>query len=125
MRILTPSHAKRPRAGLRPAAPVSQERFDREYWLARCEGYKVDTLGGRLGFVEEIRGADGPQATLMVRAGRLGTLAVGAGVSHRSRTLPPYVGQRSLRSLERCTRAVAGVTAGYRGPSRKEQDLTG
>jgi hypothetical protein len=44
---------------------------DREYWLAHCEGYRVESAAGRLGFVEEIRGLD-EKATLAIRTGVLG-----------------------------------------------------
>ena len=27
----------------------------RDYWLHRCEGFRVDSPGGRLGIVEELR----------------------------------------------------------------------
>jgi hypothetical protein len=55
-------------------SPVKAARFDRDYWLSHCEGYRVEASDGRLGFVEEIRRPrdSGGQATLVVRAGRLG-----------------------------------------------------
>jgi hypothetical protein len=47
--------------------------FDRQYWLAHCEGYRVDAAEGRLGFVEQVRPQEaGEPPTLAVRAGRLG-----------------------------------------------------
>ncbi len=47
--------------------------FDRAYWLSHCEGFRVDTVNGRLGFVEEIRASDGlDDVVLAVRAGRFG-----------------------------------------------------
>jgi hypothetical protein len=47
--------------------------FDRAYWLSHCEGFRVDTAGGRLGFVEELRaGVDSHGDMLAVRAGLLG-----------------------------------------------------
>jgi hypothetical protein len=47
--------------------------FDRAYWLSHCEGFRVDTVNGHLGFVEEIRSGDNPDgAVLAVRAGLLG-----------------------------------------------------
>ena len=57
----------------RPQADLEQS-FDRNYWLAHCEGYRVDGDGGRIGFVEEVRpGPNHPQDTILaVRAGRLG-----------------------------------------------------
>jgi hypothetical protein len=76
METLTPTSAGRLRSSASPrrVAPVRHEGFDREYWLGHCEGYRVDTVGGRLGFVEEIRGGEEPgrRATLVIRAGRLG-----------------------------------------------------
>jgi hypothetical protein len=36
-------------------SPVKAARFDRDYWLSHCEGYRVEASDGRLGFVEEIR----------------------------------------------------------------------
>lgn len=51
--------------------------FDREYWLAHCEGFRVDAANGRMGFVEEIRAGDDPDDTVLaVRAGRLGRRVV-------------------------------------------------
>ena len=54
-----------PRNGLEPSA--------RNYWLAHCEGFRVDGNAGRIGIVEEVRdgGADG-EPLLAVRAGLLG-----------------------------------------------------
>ena len=42
--------------------------FDRAYWLAHCDGYRVDRGAGRLGFVERVL----DDGVLAVRAGRLG-----------------------------------------------------
>jgi hypothetical protein len=54
--------------------------FDRGYWLAHCEGFRVDADGGRLGFVERVEPAEGG-IVLAVRAGRFGrrVLLVDAG----------------------------------------------
>jgi hypothetical protein len=49
---------------------------DLDYWLRRCEGFRVDSPQGRVGFVEEVRYAsrcDRPDV-IAVRAGRLGRL---------------------------------------------------
>jgi hypothetical protein len=57
---------------LAPAAgrPVATENA---YWIRHCEGYRVDGAGGRLGFVDHVRGAgDDCSAVLAVRAGLLG-----------------------------------------------------
>lgn len=61
-----------PRPPSRPAKPPTSG-FDREYWLAHCEGFRVDTQGGRLGFVEAVRAeAWRDEPLLVVRAGRFG-----------------------------------------------------
>ena len=44
-----------------------QDGFDRQYWLAHCNGFRVDAAEGRLGFVEDVG-----ENVLVVRAGRLG-----------------------------------------------------
>jgi hypothetical protein len=50
--------------------PIS---IDRDYWLSHCEGFRVDTAAGRLGFVAGIRAGRGPDdGVLAVRAGLLG-----------------------------------------------------
>jgi hypothetical protein len=55
-----------------PSGGRALPQFDRDYWLAHCEGFRVDADAGRLGFVEEVRtdGRNGP--VLAVRAGLLG-----------------------------------------------------
>lgn len=58
-------------AVLAPAAPTSDASFDRDYWLAHCEGYRVDGHEGRIGFVEEVR-VERDRVILAVSAGRLG-----------------------------------------------------
>jgi hypothetical protein len=40
--------------------PLAAEVPERDYWLTHCEGYRVDSSDGRIGFVEEVRGGDGP-----------------------------------------------------------------
>ena len=47
---------------------------DQAYWLRHCEGFRVETHDGRLGFVEEIRDGEGPggRETLAIRVGALG-----------------------------------------------------
>lgn len=62
-----------PPVDLRLSRPVA-DGGDRDYWLAHCEGYRVDGNEGRIGFVEEVSvGAEHPRQTLLaVRAGRLG-----------------------------------------------------
>jgi hypothetical protein len=44
---------------------------DPGYWIAHCEGYRVDSAGGRVGFVDRVTARpDG--IVLTVRMGRLG-----------------------------------------------------
>jgi len=78
---VTPSHriirTRRPRKHLRSAPPLSsraETTFDRDYWIAHCEGYRVDGHEGRIGFVEEVRDNPDDPATplLAIRAGMLG-----------------------------------------------------
>lgn len=61
-----------PAAGPRPARV--EHGFDRDYWLAHCEGFQVEAEAGRIGFVEEVRASAeaGDEPVLAVRAGRLG-----------------------------------------------------
>lgn len=54
--------------------PYRRSTRDSDYWLRKCEGFTVETPGGRVGIVEEIRyhsTADRPDY-LVVRAGRIG-----------------------------------------------------
>lgn len=49
------------------------EQFDRDYWLAHCEGYRVESAAGRLGLVEEIMPSNSERTELLaVRGGVLG-----------------------------------------------------
>ena len=58
---------------LPPAHDIHPTSFDRDYWLSHCEGFRVDTADGRLGFVEEVRAGVGRNGdVLAVRAGLLG-----------------------------------------------------
>jgi hypothetical protein len=48
--------------------------FDRDYWLCRCEGFRVESPNGRVGVVEEVRflsRLDRPDA-VVVRGGLFG-----------------------------------------------------
>ncbi len=47
------------------------ETFDRAYWTRHCEGFRVDSGGGRIGFVDDVVTARG-RVMLRVRLGRLG-----------------------------------------------------
>ena len=63
---------KRPApARARQGPPAPNGSFDRDYWLGHCEGYRVDGVEGRIGFVDAVRVQRGA-AVLAVRAGRLG-----------------------------------------------------
>lgn len=63
----------RPRR-LRPAWQPGRSEIDTAYWLAHCEGYRVDGAEGRIGLVEEVRlGPQHPDDTILaVRMGVLG-----------------------------------------------------
>jgi hypothetical protein len=51
----------------------SRSTFGRDYWLRRCEGFRVEGPGGRIGHVRGIRfGSAGEPEVLEVRAGLLG-----------------------------------------------------
>jgi hypothetical protein len=59
-------------------------------WLRRCEGFRVDSPQGRVGFVEEVRYAsrvDRPDV-IAVRAGRLGRLLLIVPVEEIAEILP-------------------------------------
>ena len=66
-----------PRSTPPPAAPTpaeAQPLFDRAYWIAHSEGYRVDAGNRRLGFVEETFAnpdREG-QMLLVIRGGALG-----------------------------------------------------
>lgn len=56
-----------------PGPGPARSSYDREYWLRRCEGFRVDSPGGRVGTVAELRfrsNAERPDA-LAVRTGWL------------------------------------------------------
>jgi hypothetical protein len=61
-----------------------------DYWLRRCEGFRVDAPQGRVGFVEEVRYAsryDRPDV-IAVRVGLLGRLLVIVPVGEVAEILP-------------------------------------
>jgi hypothetical protein len=61
-----------------------------DYWLRRCQGFRVDAPQGRVGFVEEVRYAsrcDRPDA-IAVRAGRFGRLLLLIPVGEVAEILP-------------------------------------
>jgi hypothetical protein len=50
-----------------------QSSFGREYWLRRCEGFRVEAPGGRIGQVRSVRFGDSAEPEVLeVRAGLLG-----------------------------------------------------
>jgi hypothetical protein len=64
--------------------------FDRDYWLCRCQGFRVDSPAGRVGLVEEVRFGsrlDRPD-TLVVRTGLLGSRLLGVPVDKVERVVP-------------------------------------
>jgi hypothetical protein len=64
--------------------------WDRDYWLCRCEGFKVDAPAGRLGFVEAVRFGsrlDRPDE-LLVRGGILGNRRLVVAVADVDEVLP-------------------------------------
>jgi hypothetical protein len=63
---------------------------DVDYWLRRCEGFRVDSPQGRVGFVEEVRYAsrcDRPDV-IAVRVGLLGRLLLVVPVGEIGEILP-------------------------------------
>jgi hypothetical protein len=64
---LAPTAHSEPAGSTRPTA-------HEDYWLTHCEGFRVESDGGRLGFVEEVRRpASRFEGELLgVRAGMLG-----------------------------------------------------
>jgi hypothetical protein len=71
--------------------------FDIDYWLSRCEGYRVESEAGKLGVVEELRFGsrlDRPDE-LIVRAGFLGRRRVRVPVGDVERIITREKGHRS------------------------------
>jgi hypothetical protein len=64
--------------------------IDRDYWLHRSEGFRVDSPDGRVGFVEELRfgsSTERPDA-LAVRAGLFGRLLLIVPIDQVEKILP-------------------------------------
>jgi hypothetical protein len=64
--------------------------WDTDYWLCRCEGFRVDTPTRRLGIVEEVRfktRLERPD-TLVVRGGLLGSRVLLVPVSDVKDVVP-------------------------------------
>jgi len=53
-------------------ASVLRDAFDRDYWLAHCEGFRVEADEGAIGFVDSVLACPEGELTLAVRAGLLG-----------------------------------------------------
>jgi hypothetical protein len=52
-------------------APAQGESSDSSYWARHCDGYRVHSAHGRLGFVHEVR-EQHDHVTIAVRAGLFG-----------------------------------------------------
>ena len=82
----------------------------RDYWLARCEGYRVDVADGRLGTVEEVRFRarhDRPDS-LAVRVGLFRTRLVLVPVEDVSEIVPREQRIRLSRSPLPVERGLVG-----------------
>ena len=67
----------------------SQSNFGRDYWLRRCEGFRVEAPSGRIGHVRGIRfGRTAEPEVLEVRAGLLGRRTLLIPVSDIEEILP-------------------------------------
>jgi hypothetical protein len=79
--------------------------WDHDYWLCRCEGFRVDAPSGRLGFVRAVRfGArlDRPDE-LLVRCGLLRNRTLVVPVEDVQEVVP-----EQQRLVLRCARAQGG-----------------
>jgi hypothetical protein len=83
--------------------------FDSDYWLCRCEGFLVDSPGGRVGFVEGVR--------FRSRLDRPDLLAVRAGFLSRRRFLVPV--EEVVKLVPREERVILRATPEYRRPMRE------
>jgi hypothetical protein len=53
--------------------PEDDHRYwSRDYFLGHCEGFRVETPEGRIGFVERVLGDEDEPETLVVRGGLFG-----------------------------------------------------
>ena len=79
--------------------------WDHDYWLGRCEGFRVDAPSGRLGLVEAVRFGtrlDRPDE-LLVRRGLFGNHTLVVPVSDVQEVVP-----RQQRLVLRCARGQGG-----------------
>jgi hypothetical protein len=84
-----------------------------DYWLRRCEGFRVDSPDGRVGVVEEVRyvsRSDRPDV-IVVRAGLFGRLRLLVPVGEIAKIVPDEE-RVALRRPPRRRRA-EGVAAGF------------
>ena len=82
-------------------AESSHASFDRDYWLAHCEGYRVESPAGGVGLVEEvIPPSDDRPGLLVVRGGLLGRRLLLVPTSDVAVVVP-----RALRLFLRSARA--------------------
>ena len=88
-----------------PRAPA----FDSDYWLCRCEGFLVDSPGGRVGFVEGVR--------FRSRLDRPDLLAVRAGFLRRRRFLVPV--EEVMKLVPREERVILRATPESRRSMRE------
>ena len=66
-----------------------QSSFGRDYWLRRCDGFRVEAPGGRIGYVNGIRfGSSADPEVLEVGAGLLGRRRLLIAVSEVAQILP-------------------------------------
>ena len=52
---------------------AADECWTREYWLRHCEGYRVESLGGRIGHVDSIVVSDADEPVALVVRRGIGT----------------------------------------------------
>jgi hypothetical protein len=79
----------------------SQSSYGRDYWLRRCQGFRVDGPEGRIGRVRGVRlGRSAEPEALEVQAGLLGRRTLLIPVTEVAEVIPE---QRSL-ILCRCPR---------------------
>jgi len=92
---------------------------NRDYWLQRCEGFRVDSPDGRVGFVEEVRYAsrsDRPDV-IVVRAGLLGRLLLIVPVGEIAEIFPREKRMVLRRSPRPAARSGCATCAGTSGPA--------
>jgi hypothetical protein len=68
----------------------ARSSWSRDYWLARCEGFRVESPDGRIGIVDHVRFADRIDRPewLAVRAGLFGRRLVEVPVGEVAEIIP-------------------------------------